>query len=456
MSLSDIGFSGVQAARSGLNATAMNLANIMTPGYSRQRSEQQSVGPADNNRLNSGGGVEVIGIRRMADMYRSAQVWQSNSETQYFNQTQSWLTSLETFVSSASGELNSSLDSFFDSLNAASTKADDLALRQDVLAQAKSLARRFSNTQHFLQSQWSDTGNQQRTLVQSINQYSAGIAKFNESIVQTEAAGGNTNILRDQRDELVKSLSSHIAVHVNESDKGEYQITLADGQPLVSGGEAGRLEIKSGNSAQNELWLNFSHSQLREDTSCGGDLGALFDYQQQMLKPIYSALQGMAHNLADAFNEQQAKGFDLNGNPGEPLFTFNSNNQQGMLQVTDLSRGALAFSSESGEIGDNRNLLALIAIKDQQMDIPGLGKLSLGNASAMLINEVGTQSSQNQNEQRAAQSQLDIAQQQRDSVSQVDNQEENLNLMAYIQAYQGNMKVIATGDELLRSVLALF
>ncbi|OON38761.1 flagellar hook-associated protein FlgK [Izhakiella australiensis] len=456
MSLIDTGFSGVQAARSGLNAAAMNLANIMTPGYSRQRSEQQSIGPVGNDRLNSGSGVEVIGIRRMADRYRTAQVWNSNSEAHYFDQTQSWLTGLETVISSPTGELSGSLDNFFNSLNAASTKADNLALRQNVLAEAKSLTLRFNNMQRFLQDQLSDSSQQQQMLVQRINQYSAGIAKFNRSIFGAEAAGGNANILRDQRDELVKSLSGHIAVHVNESDNGEYQITLADGQPLVSGGEAGSLEIKSGNGAQPELWLNFSRSQLREDASCGGDLGALFDYQQQTLKPFYNRLQGMAQNLADAFNKQQAQGFDLNGNRGEPLFAFDKSNQQGMLQLTDLSRDALAFSSARQEIGDNRNLLALIAIKNQQMAIPGMGKLNLSNACAMLVDEIGMKSSHNQSEQHAARTQLNHAQQQRDSISQVDDQEENLSLIAYMHAYQSNMKVIATGDELLKSVLALF
>lgn len=37
-------FSGMQATQAHLNATSMNIANIHTPGYSRQRAEQSAIG----------------------------------------------------------------------------------------------------------------------------------------------------------------------------------------------------------------------------------------------------------------------------------------------------------------------------------------------------------------------------------------------------------------------------
>ena len=48
------------------------------------------------------------------------------------------------------------------------------------------------------------------------------------------------------------------------------------------------------------------------------------------------------------------------------------------------------------------------------------------------------------------------AQAQRDSVSAVNLDEEAVNLMAYEQAYQANMKVISTSNDLFNAVLAMF
>lgn len=50
----------------------------------------------------------------------------------------------------------------------------------------------------------------------------------------------------------------------------------------------------------------------------------------------------------------------------------------------------------------------------------------------------------------------DQAQAQRDSVSAVNLDEEAVNLMAYEQAYQANMKVISTSNDLFNAVLAMF
>ncbi|SQB21839.1 flagellar hook-associated protein FlgK [Citrobacter koseri] len=45
MSMINIAFSGLQAAQVGMNVTSMNIANLLTPGYSRQGIIQSSIGP---------------------------------------------------------------------------------------------------------------------------------------------------------------------------------------------------------------------------------------------------------------------------------------------------------------------------------------------------------------------------------------------------------------------------
>ena len=456
MSLINIGYSGAQAARIGMNITAMNIANAATPGYSRQRIAQQTIGPNGSARLFSGSGVEVTSVQRIADQFRISQVWRATTEVNYYDQGQAYLGSLETMIGSDTTGLGDGLDNFFKSLSGATGKPDNQAMRQDVLTEAKSMALRINNLQKFMQNQKTDIRQQQQDMVGNINDMNKSIANFNQKIREAEAIGGDTSSLRDQRDELVKSVSSFVDVRVSENSKGEFTLSLPTGQPLVSGSDASTLSMVPDANGEMQMSVNFAGSTYQADMSCGGKLGAIYDYLQQTLKPMETSLQGIAETMSNAFNDQLGKGFDLNGDPGKALFNFDASNPDGMLQVTDITWDELAFSAAKGEVGNNDNLLEMIKLKTQSYDIPGLGNTSIDNASASLISTIGIKSRQNQTELDSAISLVDSAQMQRDSYSQVDYDEEYVGLTTYMQAYNANMKVISTGDELFNNLLALF
>ncbi|MBA0035843.1 flagellar hook-associated protein FlgK [Pantoea sp. BIGb0393] len=456
MSIINIGYSGANAARIGLNVTALNIANAGTRGYSRQRVEQQAIGPMGNQRLSSGNGVEVNNIRRMADQFRIGQVWRTTSQANYFDQGQVYLGALEKLLGTETSGIGDGLDNFFKSLSGASEKPDNQAMRQDVLTEARALATRFNNIQSFMQKQRTNSQQQQRDLTVSINSVSGNIAEYNKRIKETEAIGGDTSILRDQRDELVNELSSYVDVRVQENDKGEYSLMLPSGQPLVSGSDVGKLSMEMDGSGQPFLQLNFAGSSYQVDMATGGAFGALHDYQVNTLDGIEKSVIGMADAMAKAFNDQLGKGFDLKGDPGKPLFTFDVANPNGMLQVNDLAWDELAFSGAADTPGDNKNLLALIGIKTQTFTIPGIGESTLDSASASLISTIGIKSRQNQTELTAAAALLEDAVTQRDNFSAVNYDEEYVGLTNYMQAYQSNMKVISTGDQIFSDLLALF
>ncbi|MGT3306993.1 hypothetical protein [Yersinia enterocolitica] len=60
-------FSGSQAAQANLTAVAMNTANTLTKGYSRQIALQSAIGSSDN--LSAGNGVRFEGFQRLSDDY---------------------------------------------------------------------------------------------------------------------------------------------------------------------------------------------------------------------------------------------------------------------------------------------------------------------------------------------------------------------------------------------------
>lgn len=461
MSMINIAFSGLQAAQVGMNVTSMNIANLLTPGYSRQGIIQSSIGPMGEAGFTAGNGVQVDSIRRISSQYLVNQVWQTNSKASYFETGNQYIGALEQVIGTDSTSLGNGLDDFVSALSALTQTPESPALRQQLINQAGALATRFNNVNNFISSQKESINTQRNAMVDQINTLSTSIADYNKKITDMESTGGNSSVLRDQRDELVKQLSTLADVKVTDDGSSGYTVSMANGQPLVSGKVAGQLSAGQDANGNSTLTLKFSTSEFTLNPSAGGQLGALYDYETGTLQQMKDSVQGMAESVAKLFNDQLAKGYDLNGNSGKPLFTFDPSNPAGMLQVTDLKPEELALSGiqaddGTGVPGNGDNLKALIELKNQKTDIPGLGNMSLSEGAAAIIPTIGIASKQSKTEMEAASTVRDQAQNQRDNLSAVNQDEEAINLQIYMQAYQSNMKVISTGNQIFSDLLGMF
>ncbi len=163
----------------------------------------------------------------------------------------------------------------------------------------------------------------------------------------------------------------------------------------------------------------------------------------------------MASQLAQMVNDVLATGFDLDGNPGQPLFVYDPASTTALLRIEPLTAEQLAFSSTAGETGNNEVLLDLLGLKNQTITLNG-SQVTLNDAYAGLLGQVASDSRQNQADLKSATAVTQQAQAQRDSVSAVSLDEEAVNLMTYQQAYQANMKVISTANQLFDDMLSAF
>lgn len=53
----------------------------------------------------------------------------------------------------------------------------------------------------------------------------------------------------------------------------------------------------------------------------GGQLGALYDYQSQVLTPLQNQVSGLMQSVSSQVNDTLAQGYDLQGNRGTALFS---------------------------------------------------------------------------------------------------------------------------------------
>lgn len=452
--LSQIGYSGVHAAQTALASTGQNIANANTPGFSRLNALFAS--RAGSSALNAGGGVEVTSIRRLSNEFLSQQLWRANSEQHFFESNQQYLGALEGLMGGEGSSISVGLDQFFAALSEASPTPSSLALRQQILSEAGNLAQRFNGLNGNIQAQLDALHEQRQAMVAETNGLIGNIAELNKRIIETESVKGDSNALRDQRENLTQQLSRFAALRINEVADGSYTIALTNGQPLVVGATAARLDLSLDASNQQSISLAFAGTQfpLRQD-SFGGALGGLYSSEYNSLRPMQGALHQMADQLAQRVNGVMSAGFDLAGNPGQALFTYDAASTTQMLRVETLSAEQLAFSDSAGEQGNNGNLLDLLDLKSQGITLNG-SAFTLNDAYASLLGRVASDSRQSKADLQTTTAVTQQAQAQRDSVSAVNLDEEAVSLMTYQQAYQANMKVIATARDIFEEMLASF
>lgn len=452
--LNQIALSGVRAAQVAMATTGQNIANVNTPGFSRLNTITASL--AGEGGLNVGGGVEVSSIRRMASEFKNQQLWRATTEQNYFGARQDYLTALEGLMAGEGSSISVGLDQFFAALSETSATPSSIALRQQILAEAGNLAQRFNGLSSNINAQVQALHEQRTAMATEINGLTDNIAKLNKKIVETEAVKGDTTALRDHRESLVKDLSQYSSIRVNETADGALNVSLANGQPLVSGISAGQLQITQTMTGEQLVNLSFLGTSfpLKQD-GFGGAFGGLYDAEYGDLRPIMDSLHEMADQFALQINTTLSTGFDLAGNPGQPLLTYDPTSVTKLLQVNNLAPEELAFSSAAGETGNNEVLLDLLAIKNQNITLGG-SSVTLNDAYSGLLGQVASNSRQNQADLTSTTTVTQQAQAQRDSVSGVSLDEEAVNLMTYQQAYQANMKVISTANQLFDDMLAAF
>lgn len=452
--LSQIGYSGLNAAQIALTTTGQNIANVNTPGFSRLSPQLHSL--AGHTVGSVGGGVKVSEIRRIASDFQTQQVWRAHTSVNYHSSTQQYMTALEGLVSNDGSSISTGLDNFFAALSEATTTPESIVLRQQILAEAEQLSQRFNSLNGNIQTQIDALHGQRTAMTIEINGLLDNISELNKRIVALESTGRDTATLRDHRDVLVQELSAFADIRVQTMADGSYGVSLANGQPLVLGATAGKLSITQTDSGEQGIDLRFADSRfpLNPD-GLGGAFGGLYDSEYTVLRPAQDDLHAMADALAQMVNEVLATGFDLEGEAGKPLFIYDPTSTTSMLLINPLRPEELALSSEAGEVGNNHVLLELLELRGRDIEVAG-SKVSLNDAYAGLLGRVASASRQNKADLSSAETVAREAQAQRDSTSAVSLDEEAINLMTYVQAYQANMKVISTANELFDTLLTMF
>jgi flagellar hook-associated protein 1 FlgK len=454
MSIMNNALSGALASQLALSASSQNIANLQTKGYTRQAALLTSVGP-DAGMRSAGNGVEVNTLLRFSDGYKNQQMWRAASIVGQHAQNQPYLTQLERVMGDESASLSNGVDQFFRALNAvAGVDPTSSALRQQVLTAAGAMSQRFNSMNNLYNGQRQSLHQQRGAIVAAANASVASIASLNRQISLATATGASASALIDARDMAIDTLSTQLALEVNDQPDGSRSVSLKTGQALVSGGMAAQLAVNPGAAQTFSVSFGGSTFQL-DNVAVGGQLGGLGRFERDILDPLQQGVSDLAEQLSQRVNTQLAAGYTMAGNAGGPMFVFTAGSASSMLQIsTGYQTDDLAFSGDNTP-GDSGNLQRLIDLKNQPVTITGLGAVMIGDTDTRLVGKLAIDSQQNRAALSTAQTVRNQALDDWKSTSGVNEDEEAVNLVEYQNMYQANMKVMSVANSLFDATLAM-
>jgi len=439
--------SGLTAEQGALQATTNNVANVNTPGYSREVPVLVASDPILVDPLTLGTGVTLQTIESVRDPILESRIQQETQTQGQWSALASALAQTQVTFTGGTGDIGTAISSFFNSLNQLSTSPADLSLRQGVLTAADNLATAFNLASNNLTTQRSNLNGSVEQAAGQINQLTGQIAKLNGQIADLENVGQNAGTFLDQRTQLIDQLSALVDVSVIPTDN-TLTLTTANGTPLVAGQQSFQLSTQPDPSGAQHIY-----AQGRDITSSltSGQLGGLLQARDQQIPAIQTQLDTLAAGLANAVNGVQTAGYDLNGRLGANLFTpppASASGAAATLSVAITDPSKIAASSD-GTVGNNGNADAMYALSTQPLI---QGQSPTGYYSTVVFN-VGNASANANAEQSASGLVLQQLNDQRSSISGVSLDQEAANIMRFQQAYSASAQVISTINSMMQTVI---
>ena len=441
--------SGLTAEQGALQATTNNVANVNTPGYSREVPVLVSSDPVVEDPLTLGTGVTLKSIESVRDPILESQIQQETQTQGQLSTLVSALSQTQSTFTGTSGDIGTAISNFFDAVNQLSTSPSDVSLRQGVLTAAGNLASTFNTAANQLTAQRTSLDQSVEQTVEQINRLTTQIAQLNGQIGRLENVGENAGTFVDQRTQLIDQLSSLVDVSVIPTDN-TLTLTTASGTALVAGQQSFQISTQPDSSGVEHIF-----SQGADITSAitSGQLGGVLEARDQQIPDVQNQLDTLAAGLANAVNGVQTSGFDLNGNASTANNLFNPPPASGAGAASSLSVAitdpALLAASSDGSAGSNGNAETMYALRNQALIS---GQSPTDYYSGIVFN-VGNAAANAQAQQSASSLVLQQLNDQRSSISGVSLDEEAANMMRYQQAYAASAEVITAINSMMEDVI---
>ena len=319
----------VAAYQRALGTVSNNIANVATDGYSRQDVNLQANPVSKVGNIYLGTGVIVDGVKRQYDAFTEANLRNSNSDLASQEPMVNYANRVIDVLGGQSTGLTTAIDQFFNSARDLSSDPASTVLRGSFVRDAEGLASRFGELSSQLDMVQSETDQAVQSSVSAMNTIFGELANVNKQLTKVQTEAAQPPDLLDQRDKLLKDLSTYAHVNTSFTINGTVTVSLGSSinQDVVVNGNASKLissVVNPDSPGKNNLVLDQYGSPSTLTGITSGKLAGLLAFQEQVLGTTRSALDNLATTLTNEINTVHEQGIDGYGKPGGALFTVDA------------------------------------------------------------------------------------------------------------------------------------
>jgi flagellar hook-associated protein 1 len=454
----EIGRRALNASSLGLNISGQNIANVNTPGYSRQTIQQSAAFESSSSLGLIGNGVTVDGVRSFRDRFLDARLQSESGITGRLTAQRDALAPVDAAFSDATGGggLQTALQNFFGSFRDLETQPNSAPLRTLVTGQGAALANAFQSTRARLGQIQQATDGSVRSTVDDINALAQQVASLNARIPGAEATGGEASALRDQRSEILRQLSDLGGLNSIEKADGTVDLTLGDGRALVLGTHVATLAaVDTPGTGLASITIDgqpavIGNGRLRGLTDAVGTIGAQI-----------TALDQLAASVVTRVNTLHTSGTDQDGTTGVNFFSDPVSGQPVTAANITVSAAVagnprLVVASPLTQPAGSGTVAGAIAnLLTDPTSQAGARTGSFSSLFGAMVSDAG-QGMRAADDQLATQSAiLSQVTSQRDSLAGVSLDEEAVNMLRYQRAYEAAARFLKIADEVTQTVIML-
>lgn len=323
--------SGLLSFQKALGTTSNNIANVGTPGYSRQTATFGSRTPNFSGGTFVGNGVQITSVTRAYDQFLTSEVRDTTSSYEKNRLTRELAGYVDNVLADPFGGVSPALQEFFAAVNDVADDPTSTSSRNNLINESNTLAARFQSIDTRFNEFEENTTKDIKSVVTEINDLVEAIAEVNlglNKIGPDATATSQSPALLDQRDRLVLELAKKIDITVINEESSSLSIFIGNGQAILTGLTPFKLDTipNAADPSQDSIVYQglSTVTDLTDSLKSGGELGALLEFRDNTLTDARNDLGRVAIAISQSFNEQQAAGLDLNNTQGADFFSVNS------------------------------------------------------------------------------------------------------------------------------------
>jgi len=325
--LVSVASNAVQSYQRALGTVSNNIANVSTDGYSRQEVVMAANPVAKVGTVYLGTGVTVDTVKRQYDTFAEANLRNSNSELSSQEPMVNYANRVIDIMGSNSMGLSGALDQFFNAARDLSSDPASTVMRGSFLRDSSNLAARFGELSSQLDLIQNETDEAVKSYANSMNTIFKQLAEVNTQLTKQKSASLQPADLLDQRDVLLKDLSSYAHINTFFAENGSVSVSLGPSMSrdvVVDGIKSFMLGTDFNSAAPEKvsLVLDPYGSATPLTGLSGGKLAGIMSFREQVLGSSRSSLDTLASNFVKEVNAIHTAGIDAYGNKGTELFTI--------------------------------------------------------------------------------------------------------------------------------------